>query len=535
MFLHWSTDPMLYDEQPIKYNDWETANSLIEQKGLAAVVQPDQSFTNLYGMLVRKVDFVRSSSRDRIIARFPFLIINTLLKEAMLHHLLSIAEIVHHYFYKSIDKSILTWKKVISEYLAKGVLPLPIFRCAQEALLDLSFPVVNDCLHLQSARGEAFTFPTKLTNKLAYLCGICNGDGNLRDYWMIIVDENKQHIEQISNQLAELFSKKGKLMKTGGAWIVKLNLLWAVRLINFLTQQAIDEPKYPTLTEPIIMQKLPDDSFRKIYWRGFMDSDGAYSKYNICLSTASESLVQSFTRFLDQYTIQYTLYETTFEAMNTKGYTILLLAASHIDFCSLIGSNHPKKKIQLEAILERKLNQQSKGQITEIKKERLTTTGFYDFTYLDDLRIQLTPQMVEQLFSNSSKVNLAITESTINKYKTGQLAIPLSLIKELLNNTSSSDINRFLQQNNINAFHLGKSTAQLPFQPTIKITAILPLLKFRINYIQIDFTSDTQNTFTLAAIQSILHSLFSISVSTTKIRNKVMMKFLETFYEITEN
>ena len=534
MPLYWMNDPLLLDNIPIGYNTWETANSLIEQKGLVAVVQLDQSFTNLYGMLVRKVDFVRSSSRDRIIARFPFLVINTSLQEALLPHLLSLAEIVHHYFYKSIDKSILTWKKVISEYLDKGVLPLPIFRCAQEVLPDLSFTIVNDSLLLQSARGEAFTFPTKFSLSLAYLCGICNGDGNLRDYWVIIADENKQHIEQLSKQLAQLFNKKGNIMKTGGAWIVKLNLLWAVRLFNFLTQQTIDEPKYQTLVEPLILQKLSDDSFRKIYWRGVMDSDGSYSKYNICLSTGSKLFGQSFAQFLEQYNLQYTIYETTFEAMNTIGYTVLLLAISHVDFCTLIDSNHPRKKLQLEAILKRRYDQQRKGQIKDLRVERLTTNGSYDYNYLDDLRIQLTPPLVEQLYRNNTKVNLSISESTQTKYKTGQLTIPLSLVKELLQNNSYLDINLFLQQNAINTFHSGKSFAQLPFHPTKEITALLPFLKFRTNYIQIDFTNGIQNKFTLNSIQSLINNLFLISVSTTKIRNKVLMKFIQIFYEITE-
>ncbi len=30
--LHWSTDPLLLDEKPIKYNDWQTANTLIRKE-----------------------------------------------------------------------------------------------------------------------------------------------------------------------------------------------------------------------------------------------------------------------------------------------------------------------------------------------------------------------------------------------------------------------------------------------------------------------------------------------------------------------
>jgi len=534
MSLHWSTDPLLYDEQPIKYNNWETANTLIEQKGLAAVVQSDHSLTNLYGILVRKIDFVRSTSRDRIIARFPFLIIDTLLKEKLLPHLLSLAEVVHHYFYKSIDKSILTWKKVISEYLEKGVLPLPVFRCAQEVLPNLSFPIVNDSLHLQSARGEAFTFPTKLTSKLAYLCGICNGDGNLRDYWIIVADETKEHIEFISKLFVEMFSKEGALMKTGGAWIVKLNLLWGVRLFNFLTEQSIDESKYDSLREPVIFQSISDDCYRKEYWKGIMDSDGSYSKYNICLTTSSKQLMKDFSVFLTDYTINHTTREAYYEEMNAYGYIVQILAQSHIAFGELLGSSYQKKEDNLLKIVQRKKAQQEKGLILNIKEAYLTDSGYYDYTKISNLRIFLTKKLSSELYDKINYSKLKENQSTHNRYKNGTLAIPLRLVITLLKKQKKSiALTNYLLTNAIINFSLGKSSAKLPIKPTNEITNLLPYIKIRKDYLQIDLIENSSN-YTLLELSSHLVELFQVKLNEVKIHNKVLYTFFTTFYNYND-
>ena len=135
--LHWSTDPLLLDEKPIKYNGWETANTLIQKEGLEAVLTKDLSFKNLYGIMIRKIDFVRTKSSDRIIARFPFLVLTEQMKELIRKDILLISEIVRDYFYKSVNKSIMQWKTIILNYLKKGSLPYPIFRCCFELKSNL--------------------------------------------------------------------------------------------------------------------------------------------------------------------------------------------------------------------------------------------------------------------------------------------------------------------------------------------------------------------------------------------------------------
>jgi len=507
MSLHWSTDPLLYDEQPIKYNNWETANSLIEQKGLAAVVQSDHSLTNLYGILVRKIDFVRSTSRDRIIARFPFLIIDTLLKEKLLPHLLSLAEVVHHYFYKSIDKSILTWKKVISEYLEKGVLPLPVFRCAQEVLPNLSFPIVNDSLHLQSARGEAFTFPTKLTSKLAYLCGICNGDGNLRDYWIIVADETKEHIEFISKLFIEMFSKEGAIMKTGGAWIVKLNLLWGARLFNFLTNHAIDEPKYASLREPQLFQYL-GEPYRSIYWSGVFDADGSY-KNQIVFSTIKEEYAQDFHCFLSDHSI-----ESNFFVKTGSGYQINILAKDKTKIAELLCSLHPKKRQDFIEHLEKTTQMY---EFHGINLERLTPTGYFNYIYLPTMSVI----GLSKYFENISPKTSLFTKQEIHTYRSNNGITIQKLLKHL--QETNQDLMLFLDNHVTNLFFRSASSPliKLPLRPTSDFERLAKSM------IPTNIGATLYNS--TEELTQLRNQIFGLQSSEEVLVNQLIGKFLRTF------
>jgi len=396
MLLHWSTDPLLLDKEPIKYNDWETANTLIRKEGLETVLNKDLSFKNLYGIMIRKIDFVRTKSSDRIIARFPFLVLSEQMKELIRKDILLMSEAVRDYFYKSINKSIMQWKTVILNYLEKGSLPYPIFRCCFELKPNLHALINETSLRFTSARGEAFTFPTGLTNKLAYLCGVCNGDGNLRDYWIIIVDETKEHIENLSNMLGDLFGKKGHIMQDKGAWMLKLNLLWAARLFNFITDQTINAPKYDSLREPLLFQQL-GAPYRNLYWRGVFDSDGTF-KNHLCFASASISFAQDFHSFLKSISIRSRL--TT----RPDGVTQLdIPSRCKWRFAEQVGSLHLKKMQDFFAFLSCAYHQ---WVFTGINKKALTINGeYFNFELLPKLQvIGLDSYLKDVILSHDQKL-----------------------------------------------------------------------------------------------------------------------------------
>ncbi len=452
-YLHWSMDPLLYDEEPTSYNDWETANSILRTSAIGVVINNDLSFVNIYGIMVRKIDFVRKGARDRIIARFPFLILTDEIRTKIQERTLPIAEVARDYFYRSINKTITAWRDIICKYLEQGALPFPLFRCAQEIILELSLPV-NDAgnIPFTSARGEAFTFPTSVTNKLAYLCGICNGDGNLRQYWIIVADETKEHIEFVTSLLNEQFSKNGKLMKTGGAWIVKLNLLWTVRLFNFLTNQAIDEPKYNTLREPLIFQKL-GEPYRSLYWRGAFDADGSF-KNQIVFCSISENYSKDFQKYLEVNDI-----ESHFFSKKGGGFQVNVLAKDKMKIADLIGSLHPKKSQDFIRMLQNNIQNLS---FHGFNSKRITTDGFFDFSYLPKVSIIGLGYYFRAILHKTS----IFSKSDLQNYKNDYGITIRKLLKHLTN--TNQELMPFLQKyyNNITFRSASSHPYKLPIRPS---------------------------------------------------------------------
>ncbi len=507
MTLTWTNDPQLLDKHPINYNNWETANTLIEQEGLKRVINEDLSFTNLYGIMVRKVDFVRVKSSDRIIARFPFLVINKEMQELIQKNILLISEAVRDYFYKSINKSIMQWKEIILNYLAKGSLPFPIFRCSFELEPTLLSFCNKNLLHFTSARGEAFTFPTKITSKLAYLCGICNGDGNLRDYWIIIADETKEHIEFISNMLNDLFSKKGKLMKTGGAWIVKLNLLWAVRLFNFITNQSIDEPKYDSLREPVLFQHI-GDPFRNLYWRGAFDADGSF-KNQIVFCSMSKVYTKDFQNYLSSNNI-----ESNFFTKTNGGYQVNILAKNKINFADLIGSNHPKKlKDFLNYMQKSTQNYEFRG----FNSNKITADGYFDFQFLPTVAVL----GLETYFRNINSKASLFTSQELQQYQTSY-GITIKKLLKHLHRTNTKLMLLLLKYEKNLLFRSASSTPiRLPLKPSTDFSRLAACLIPTVNGARL-----YQSNEELLILRK---ELFGITNRSGSYSNKLLGKFLRTF------
>ena len=74
--LNWQTDPLLLDSKPTPMNDWITANKLLSTGEISKSTFDSKSLAlNLYSILVRKIDFVREKDSDRILSRFPFIVL----------------------------------------------------------------------------------------------------------------------------------------------------------------------------------------------------------------------------------------------------------------------------------------------------------------------------------------------------------------------------------------------------------------------------------------------------------------------------
>jgi len=508
MPLNWLTDPLLYDEQPTHYNDWVTANALIELGEMDQVVTKELSFTNLYGIMVRKIDFVRTTPRDRIIARFPFIKVGEQEKEDIQLDILNLAEVVRNYFYKSINKSILQWKDIIQSYLQKGTLPYPIYRCSFEFLPEFfNKPYTKSSLRFSSARGETFSFPTKLSNKLAYLCGVCNGDGNLRNYWVIIVDETRQHIKFVSDLLFAVFDKEGNVVQMKGAWAVKLNLLWAVRLINFLTDQTINTPKYDSLKEPLLFKRIPK-SYRALFWRGAFDADGSF-KTHLDFCSKNYKFAKDFQLYLKEENIQ-----SNFKSMKGEAFAVKIHGTCKYRFAQLIGTSHIKKMNDFQKYL---IHRYPRMIFQALNKQTLTLNEkFFNFLLLPTLQvIGLDSFFQEQPFF-SYLVNHYNYDST--------KGVTIKVIQKLFSDYKiSSNLMSLLHQYKDNLlFRFGNSPKiRLPLQPKNEILEIMS----KVSPTQRGLTI-LEEFLTANLVQS-LEDVFGVKVTA---KNKVKGKLLSTFF-----
>jgi len=362
-------------------NDWLTANKLIEAGQEEKIFADKDSLTlNLYPILVRRVDFIRENDNDRILSRFPFLVLTDEEKASIKSKILLIAEFARDYFYKSITSGIMDWKRRIQTYCKRGAMPYPLYRCSCEILdLPLHHPNVDE-LFFESARGKQYSIPTKLTNAIAYLCGVINGDGNLKRHWLRITDETKEHMQLLSKLFEQIFNDSGEIFLTGNAWNVELRSSAVCRIFNFLTDHTINGAKYDSLREPLLFKQL-GAPFRNLYWRGAMDADGSF-KNQITFTSTSERFTLDFQLFLKSTDITSKLKQKP-----SGPYGLYIPAKEKIRFVELIGLLNPKKSEDLFDFLQRK---RKYAVYKGIKKNVLTSDGNFNLDLLDSLYVLVT-------------------------------------------------------------------------------------------------------------------------------------------------
>ncbi|NHJ32014.1 MAG: hypothetical protein FK732_04045, partial [Asgard group archaeon] len=340
--INWLNDPLLFDLEPQPVNQWINANELIQQNRSKEIFLSEGQL-KLFPIMIRKNDFVRRNPSDRIMARFPFLVINNDVQEQIKDKILLISEVTRDYLYKSINKSILEWKKDILKYLAKSAIPFPIIRCCFELVPNLHALVNETSLRFTSARGEAFKMPTILTKELAYLAGMINGDGNLQKYTLRIVDYSIKNIKQLQAMFQDYFDQTGNILyKTPNAPEVVITNLWVVRLFSFLTGQPIGMRKYDHLREPLIFMQEP---YRSYYWSGVMDADGSYKNGKVSFVSASKTFAKDFLHYLESNKIK----GTYTEREDIAG-VVYIPSVYHDELKELLVCLHPEKSLEFHTI-----------------------------------------------------------------------------------------------------------------------------------------------------------------------------------------
>lgn len=536
-FLNWRTDSLLVDPEPLLQNTWLTANELLELKRRDSFITTTGQLL-LYPIIIRKVDFI---SGERILQSFPYILLDKEWITKIRKQSLALAEKTHHYFQKSnYNRSIREWQKKIINYLEEQQrLPFPVFRLTTKWL---TFFAGKTSVKFQSARGEDFRFPLFQSKDLTYLTGVIMGDGHLAEYFVNIIDSSKEHIRYLTQLISKIFNSNTEFFKqsNANAWNVNVLGKWIVRFFNFLSGQPINSRKYPTLREPLIFQN--SDIYRSVFWRGLMDADGSYKK-NIGFGTASEKLLSDFSNYLAQHSIQHRFYTQT--VLGGTTYSLVVAGQCRQQFAQLIETDHPIKKLELQALLDRKVYRFTEntstlrkrgvweGQVITVNQEKLQD-GYFDLSFVSQLGIAkmggiITTLRQKQNFSQKTiATKLNISQTLLSKYERNSLSIPINIIIKLLSIFFIS-LQTFLTPYKKLLLQSGISNCYIETQPSDSFLEILRGLQFKEKGCIMIHGHENED---INSYRQQISDYFSIDISTLRFHNSVLNTFTRAFFTL---
>lgn len=518
--LNWQNDPIYFDEEPKVVNQWINANELIESNRGKEIFLPDTETLNLFPILVRRADFLRENSTDRILARLPFIQLTEKEKALFKDQELLISEKLRDYFYKSDNRKILEWRDILRKYLERGAVPLPFYRCFPEDF-ELNF---HERI-LESSRGETFAMPTNLTTELAYLCGMVNGDGNITKYVLNIVDYSIENIRHLKEQFERLFQQTGRIqLQTENCPKLIITNLWVARLFSFLTNQPIGGKKYQNLREPLLFQ---EQLFRSHYWSGVMDADGSYASRNVVFTSASKNYIQDFISFMKSINIPIQLNtrdDGTFQVYISRKY--------HELFKSQMKCFHPEKKLEFAQLRKgKKINKNSVKYFCDFDREKISN-DFFDFTLMDGVQIVGLGEHIKSLRINKTQkqfsIDFGISPQYLYQLENNKTSISITLLKKFLHFDKSTSLMPFL-------FRFGKKikfrrrSAKPVFfdmKPTSELKYYAQKMIFYPTKIKLVKTDDI--------LQEKIENHFGIVIKNNLITNGTIRYFFSTFFIFKE-
>ncbi len=519
----WQTDFLLIDNLPTPKNQWLTANKLIElNKQSKIFLEPN--ILNLYSILIRKIDF---KSGERLLQRLPYVTLPCEISQQIRKQSLALAERCSYYFQDTaIAYSIKKWQQKIIDYTENQQrLPFPLFRLSdfwQEFLTQEYVP-------FQSARGEHFHMPTRLSKDLAYFLGVVIGDGHLNYHNIELVDFSQDHMLMMQKLANQLFGIQGKISGEKKIWLLHLNNKWIVRLTNFLTDQPITGKKYDSLKEPLIFTS--DETLRWEFWSGVLDADGSYIR-GISFSSASRQFVQAFGKVLDQYKIKYSIYHH--KSIYGESYVLQIMAISKDIIGNYLKSRHITKiEYLLQYLKSRKTKLFERLYVKDINPEALITindTTFFNFELLPMLLIPDCTNYLRKVRKNNHWTQQDLADFL--EIKKGRLAayeytgnLPITHLLKLLPLFSNvpHQLMLFLEQNDHYHFRSRKTIARLNLKPNDNLLVLLKSLAYCKDYLIV--LNNSKRLYTD------LKNRFGIEiVKTNTIQNSVLHQYVKTFF-----
>lgn len=516
--LNWSTDPIYFDSEPQETNKWLNANELIEQnKEETIFCNYDRKLLKLYSIMVRRVDFVRKKTSDRILARFPYIELTDDEKEHIEKKQLSIAERIRDYFYKSDIRRTLEWRSILRKNLERGFIPLPFLRCLPDELA-VDFKRRN----FESARGEGFRMPIKLTPQIAYLCGLINGDGSLKKYVLSIVDFSDLNIQQLQNQFQVLFYQKGRIQhQTENSPEVIITNLWVVRFFSFLTSQPIGGKKYAELREPLLFKEEP---FRSHYWSGAMDADGSYKNGTLHFVSASKRFTLDFIDFLNSHIIS-----PNYNERGDRNHCIYIPKKYHQIYKDVMVSFHPEKKKEFQLLKEgRDHSSPIPKKFVGIKQSSLVN-GYFNFSLLKNIQVLGLGSFIttarNSLTKSSFARKLGISRRFLDQLENNRNAFSISILERILAMQDLS-LMPFLASygRSIRFRKLSSTPIFLEYRPCDHFISLAEKLLFYNTTITLPRDDPT--------FKQELEEFFGIAIPTNSISNRLVLHFFETFCKL---
>lgn len=512
-------------------NKWLTANNLIESGKKEQIFIPGSFLLNLYAIMVRKIDF---HAGERMLQRLPYVSLTPELAMQLRKQSLRIAERSHYYFQKTaLEYSIRKWQKKIIDYTENQQrLPFPLYRLSNDWLDFLK----QEYVPFQSARGEQFHMPTTLSIDLAYFLGVVIGDGHLNLHNIVLVDFSEKQMKYLQTLAQELFCIVGPVTGEKKVWLLHLNSKWLVRLANFLTDQPITGKKYHALREPLIFQE--DEQLRWAFWSGLLDADGSYKK-QISFSSSSKNFIDSFSKVLQKYKIQYTI-----RSLNSKygtSYELRIKTTSKPLIAKYLQPRHPIKRKDLIAYLSQKQYKprttQADFKIRDFNPESLTQIGniiYFNFELLPQLSVMNSHHYLIELrktydwtqrdladFLNISKSQLTSYENRSN--------FPIKHLLQILHllPNSPTSLMVFLHEEHLYYYRSRKTKARLDLQPNNKLLSIMRNFEIRQKYLAINYSGENLNDF-----YTKIGDYFAVPYPTTnQFNNSVILLYAKTFFQ----
>lgn len=508
--LNWLSDPIYFDSEPLPVNQWLNANELISNKKREEIFL-DNDILNLYPIMVRRIDFVRTKPSDRILARFPYVNITEEEKELILDKQLLISEKLRDYFYQSDNRSILKWRDVLRKHLERGFVPLPFFQCFS------SFVAIGRLINrtFQSARGEHFTIPDKLTKELAYLCGMVNGDGNLQKYTLSIVDFSEANIQQLKKQFYRLFSHDGRIQyRTPNSPELIVTNLWITRFFSFFTDQPIGIKKYESLREPLVFQKEP---LRAYYWSGAMDADGSYKRNSPSFSSVSEHFAFDFFSYLRLNGITAVLRKGIGDVS-----IVYLSSESNNRLKTLLVCLHPEKQKEFLALTESPSRFGMK--FIDFNSKHLTN-GYFNFELFKGVYITGLAKDLREIRGTKSLRSFAnalgVNHRTIADIEIDKQGIEIHLLSKLLSLNEQTLMSFLNEKLTLIRFKLRNTKPiKLLIKPNRELILIAKNIRFFKHSMILDKSTWLKKEF---------EKLFDVQITEYQIKNTLIGKFFSLF------